>query len=156
MGRKLGKQRRRIVIDYFQPRSDWSLILMMRRSIALSLKGGTVAAFAAGRSSKASISNTSLPIYVGRLSTAKTQRRREFGFPIRAIHQPQLLPEATRKGDDDVKSEPRDWKIKMLYDGDCPLCMREVICCLVGCLKFFIPPVLSRLCVIIFVCRLIC
>lgn len=22
--------------------------------------------------------------------------------------------------------KPQNWKIKMLYDGDCPLCMREV------------------------------
>jgi predicted DCC family thiol-disulfide oxidoreductase YuxK len=26
----------------------------------------------------------------------------------------------------DKENKPVDWKIKMLYDGDCPLCMREV------------------------------
>ncbi|MQI72041.1 DUF393 domain-containing protein, partial [Escherichia coli] len=24
------------------------------------------------------------------------------------------------------EQSPKDWKIKMLYDGECPLCMREV------------------------------
>ncbi|XP_021292399.1 uncharacterized protein At5g50100, mitochondrial isoform X2 [Herrania umbratica] len=28
--------------------------------------------------------------------------------------------------DDDEQQSPQNWKIKMLYDGDCPLCMREV------------------------------
>ncbi len=26
----------------------------------------------------------------------------------------------------DAAAEPPRWEIKMLYDGDCPLCMREV------------------------------
>lgn len=31
------------------------------------------------------------------------------------------------------ESESSNWKVKMLYDGDCPLCMREV------CLYLFSP-----------------
>ncbi|OMO77525.1 putative thiol-disulfide oxidoreductase DCC protein [Corchorus capsularis] len=30
------------------------------------------------------------------------------------------------KTDEDEQQSPQNWKIKMLYDGDCPLCMREV------------------------------
>jgi len=33
-------------------------------------------------------------------------------------------PEISKKQKND---SPKDWKIKMLYDGDCPLCMREVL-----------------------------
>lgn len=32
--------------------------------------------------------------------------------------------DAPKKGYE--KQLPESWKIKMLYDGDCPLCMREV------------------------------
>lgn len=34
----------------------------------------------------------------------------------------------TPKRDEEMKQDNNDqnWKIKMLYDGDCPLCMREV------------------------------
>lgn len=31
-----------------------------------------------------------------------------------------------KKKKDEEESPPESWKIKMLYDGDCPLCMREV------------------------------
>ncbi|KAK4803641.1 hypothetical protein SAY86_003458 [Trapa natans] len=43
-------------------------------------------------------------------------------YPIRAIQ------EATAEAVNPKKEErsSQDWKIKMLYDGDCPLCMREV------------------------------
>jgi hypothetical protein len=36
--------------------------------------------------------------------------------------------ESSRETNVDAGKEPSDsnWKIKMLYDGDCPLCMREV------------------------------
>jgi len=36
--------------------------------------------------------------------------------------------ESSRETNVDAGKEPNDsnWKIKMLYDGDCPLCMREV------------------------------
>ncbi|XP_050221531.1 uncharacterized protein At5g50100, chloroplastic isoform X2 [Mercurialis annua] len=45
--------------------------------------------------------------------------------PIRAIHdQTAINPVATKKRDEE--QVPPNWKIKMLYDGDCPLCMREV------------------------------
>ncbi|XP_062116328.1 uncharacterized protein At5g50100, chloroplastic isoform X1 [Humulus lupulus] len=30
------------------------------------------------------------------------------------------------KKEDEESSSPENWRIKMLYDGDCPLCMREV------------------------------
>lgn len=48
-------------------------------------------------------------------------------------HQIRSIQEATadaitsQKGkEDNEQQSPQNWKIKMLYDGDCPLCMREV------------------------------
>lgn len=37
-----------------------------------------------------------------------------------------LDPVTPKKKKDEEGSPPESWKIKMLYDGDCPLCMREV------------------------------
>ncbi|TKY73467.1 mitochondrial protein [Spatholobus suberectus] len=42
---------------------------------------------------------------------------------IRAISEAAVEPAISRK---EQKESPKDWKIKMLYDGGCPLCMREV------------------------------
>ncbi|KAG5019742.1 hypothetical protein AAZX31_06G177000 [Glycine max] len=42
---------------------------------------------------------------------------------IRAISDATVEPEISKK---EQNESPKDWKIKMLYDGDCPLCMREV------------------------------
>ncbi|KAI8529000.1 hypothetical protein RHMOL_Rhmol12G0191900 [Rhododendron molle] len=46
-------------------------------------------------------------------------------YPIRAIHEATVNPVAPSK--DDVGKSPDNWKVKMLYDGECPLCMREVM-----------------------------
>ncbi|XP_061369643.1 uncharacterized protein At5g50100, chloroplastic [Gastrolobium bilobum] len=43
---------------------------------------------------------------------------------IRAISEAAVEPAISKKEGEEQFS--RDWKIKMLYDGDCPLCMREV------------------------------
>ncbi|XWS48122.1 hypothetical protein CRYUN_Cryun13aG0046000 [Craigia yunnanensis] len=50
-----------------------------------------------------------------------------FKYQIRAIQEAtaDTITSQTRKEDDEQQS-PQNWKIKMLYDGDCPLCMREV------------------------------
>lgn len=45
-------------------------------------------------------------------------------FSIRAINGTAVDPVAPKKDNWEPSSE--NWKIKMLYDGDCPLCMREV------------------------------
>ncbi|XP_052181335.1 uncharacterized protein At5g50100, chloroplastic [Diospyros lotus] len=45
-------------------------------------------------------------------------------FSIRAVHQVTADPVAPKREDEEQSSE--NWKIKMLYDGECPLCMREV------------------------------
>ncbi|KAG5035571.1 hypothetical protein AAZX31_04G163300 [Glycine max] len=42
---------------------------------------------------------------------------------VRAISEVAVEPEISKK---EQNESPKDWKIKMLYDGDCPLCMREV------------------------------
>lgn len=45
-------------------------------------------------------------------------------YPIRAVSGTAVDPVAPKK----EKEEPstKNWKVKMLYDGECPLCMREV------------------------------
>ncbi|XP_073159051.1 uncharacterized protein At5g50100, chloroplastic [Henckelia pumila] len=45
-------------------------------------------------------------------------------YPIRAVSGTAVDPVAPKK----EKKEPstENWKVKMLYDGECPLCMREV------------------------------
>lgn len=48
-----------------------------------------------------------------------------FKYQVRAIQGTSTDPVVTPlKNRDEPK--PQNWKIKMLYDGDCPLCMREV------------------------------
>ncbi|OWM65374.1 hypothetical protein CDL15_Pgr008964 [Punica granatum] len=44
------------------------------------------------------------------------------GYPIRAIQGATAEAAVPKK----EEMPPQDWKIKMLYDGECPLCMREV------------------------------
>ncbi|OIT04911.1 PREDICTED: uncharacterized protein At5g50100, mitochondrial [Nicotiana attenuata] len=46
-------------------------------------------------------------------------------YSIRAISGTTVDPVAPKK-DNAEQQSPENWKIKMLYDGDCPLCMREV------------------------------
>ncbi|CAM8920564.1 unnamed protein product [Rhodiola kirilowii] len=99
----------------------------------MALRGGVAAAACAGRYRASNRIN--LPIYLRTRYAncpAATSSRSQIGirFPIHAIHE--SVPEsttatitATQVKGDEVNSEP-DWKIKMLYDGDCPLCMREV------------------------------
>lgn len=50
-----------------------------------------------------------------------------FKYQIRAIQEVTADTVKSQKGkEDDEQNSPQNWKIKMLYDGDCPLCMREV------------------------------
>lgn len=50
-----------------------------------------------------------------------------FRFSIRAIQETTTDPITPMKGDNIGQSQSSpNWKVKMLYDGDCPLCMREV------------------------------
>ena len=50
-----------------------------------------------------------------------------FKYQIRAIQEATADTITPQKGkEDDEQQSPQNWKIKMLYDGDCPLCMREV------------------------------
>ncbi|GMY24589.1 hypothetical protein FCV25MIE_19831 [Fagus crenata] len=45
-------------------------------------------------------------------------------YPIHAISEATADPLTPKK--EDEEQSPQNWTIKMLYDGDCPLCMREV------------------------------
>ncbi|XP_019055085.1 PREDICTED: DEAD-box ATP-dependent RNA helicase 22 isoform X2 [Nelumbo nucifera] len=45
-------------------------------------------------------------------------------YRVHAIREVATEPKASATEDDNQSSQ--NWKIKMLYDGDCPLCMREV------------------------------
>ncbi|XP_038679333.1 uncharacterized protein At5g50100, chloroplastic isoform X2 [Tripterygium wilfordii] len=56
--------------------------------------------------------------------TPYTHYRSGFSHPIRAVHEATSDPITPKKTDEELS--PPNWKIKMLYDGDCPLCMREV------------------------------
>lgn len=47
-------------------------------------------------------------------------------YSIRAIQGATIDPVAPMKGEGDEEKSSQNWKVKMLYDGDCPLCMREV------------------------------
>lgn len=47
-----------------------------------------------------------------------------FKHQVRAIQGTSTDSVTPLKNRDEPKSQ--NWKIKMLYDGDCPLCMREV------------------------------
>ncbi|MED6134626.1 hypothetical protein PIB30_038721 [Stylosanthes scabra] len=50
-----------------------------------------------------------------------------FQWHIRAISEAAVEAASSKKeGEDHQSPNNKDWKIKMLYDGDCPLCMREV------------------------------
>lgn len=50
-----------------------------------------------------------------------------FRFSVRAIQEATNEPITPTKGSNEARLQsPPDWKVKMLYDGDCPLCMREV------------------------------
>ncbi|GAB2213211.1 hypothetical protein Droror1_Dr00021233 [Drosera rotundifolia] len=44
---------------------------------------------------------------------------------MRAVHGASVEPVVNEKRGDGEEGS-HDWKVKMLYDGDCPLCMREV------------------------------
>ncbi|KDP31142.1 hypothetical protein JCGZ_11518 [Jatropha curcas] len=67
-------------------------------------------------------SSYSHPLH-GRFSSNPTSQT-VFKYPIRAIHEATVDPVTSKK--QDKEQSPQKWKIKMLYDGDCPLCMREV------------------------------
>lgn len=50
-----------------------------------------------------------------------------FRFSVRAIQEATTDPITPTKVDNVGQSQSSpNWKVKMLYDGDCPLCMREV------------------------------
>lgn len=65
--------------------------------------------------------------YMNGVSLQLLRSSRDAGFQcqILAISRAAAEPAISKKEDKEEQS-PKDWKIKMLYDGDCPLCMREV------------------------------
>lgn len=50
-----------------------------------------------------------------------------FRYSVRAIQGTTVDPITPKKEENQNDYSQMNWKIKMLYDGDCPLCMREVI-----------------------------
>ncbi|XP_021911236.1 uncharacterized protein At5g50100, mitochondrial-like, partial [Carica papaya] len=66
---------------------------------------------------------SSRPLH-GQLLSPPISQRGGYKYPIRAVQGATADSVATRKKDEN--EVPQDWKIKMLYDGDCPLCMHEV------------------------------
>ncbi|KAJ4972695.1 hypothetical protein NE237_005869 [Protea cynaroides] len=53
----------------------------------------------------------------------RTRAGNEVKYLVRAIQEAAVDQKATAEKND---QSSQNWKIKMLYDGDCPLCMREV------------------------------
>lgn len=59
---------------------------------------------------------------------------------VRAIQEATTDPLVSKKSqNNESDTSSSNWKVKMLYDGDCPLCMREV--CLYPFLVFNLVPV---------------
>ncbi|XP_043703374.1 uncharacterized protein At5g50100, chloroplastic isoform X2 [Telopea speciosissima] len=58
-----------------------------------------------------------------RIPYLRTRPGNEVRYLVRAIQEAAVDQKVTNS-ENDQSSQP--WKIKMLYDGDCPLCMREV------------------------------
>ncbi|KAI3430004.1 uncharacterized protein J3R85_008515, partial [Psidium guajava] len=88
------------------------------------LRGAAAACI--GRHKNASLSLISIP---NRLLRKSPQRfspslQHQAGRSVRAIQGATAEPVAPKK--EHERQSLQDWKIKMLYDGDCPLCMREV------------------------------
>ncbi|KAG6633078.1 uncharacterized protein At5g50100, chloroplastic isoform X2 [Carya illinoinensis] len=100
----------------------------------MALRGAVAAACNVGGRQR-NTSLLSIPHYLGfkfnRLPSHPLHRFTAFPMhqpalrcPIRAVSEATANPVTPKK---EVGEEPPpNWKIKMLYDGDCPLCMREV------------------------------
>ncbi|KAI6682903.1 hypothetical protein NL676_028816 [Syzygium grande] len=91
----------------------------------MALRGA--AAVCIGRHKNASSSLISIPNGLLRRSPqgfGSSSLQHQAGRSVRAIQGAAVEPVVPKK--EDERQSLRDWKIKMLYDGDCPLCMREV------------------------------
>lgn len=84
------------------------------------------AAACIGRHKNAPLSLVSVPNRLLRRSPPGfgSPLQHQAGRSVRAIQGATAEPVAPKK--ENERQSPQDWKIKMLYDGDCPLCMREV------------------------------
>ncbi|KAL9249112.1 hypothetical protein AKJ16_DCAP02148 [Drosera capensis] len=80
-------------------------------------------------SSKSPLFNTHLPNHGLHLLSSSTHHhipKSGFGYySMRAVHGASVEPVVNEKRGDGKEGSDY-WKVKMLYDGDCPLCMREV------------------------------
>ncbi|XP_030458385.1 uncharacterized protein At5g50100, chloroplastic [Syzygium oleosum] len=109
---------------------DWNIVSIRQPLAAeeeprMALRGA--AAVCIGRHRNASSSLISIPSGLLRRSPqgfGSSSLQHQAGRSVRAIQGAAAEPVAPKK--EDERQSLRDWKIKMLYDGDCPLCMREV------------------------------
>ncbi|KAF2282894.1 hypothetical protein GH714_043314 [Hevea brasiliensis] len=100
-----------------------------RREKKKALRGAAIACTSARKLNHPS-SMLSIPRYLG-LSCSVCRVNIDgffagFNYSIRAIHEATVDPITTKKQGEE-EQPPQNWNIKMLYDGDCPLCMREVM-----------------------------
>ncbi|XVE57085.1 hypothetical protein DITRI_Ditri04bG0063700 [Diplodiscus trichospermus] len=59
--------------------------------------------------------------------TSRLNYKAGFNYQIRAIQEATAdTIKSQKEKEDDEQQSRQNWQIKMLYDGDCPLCMREV------------------------------
>ncbi|KAK8656164.1 hypothetical protein V6N13_108721 [Hibiscus sabdariffa] len=103
----------------------------------MALRVAAIAGACIGRQRTTPFSLSSSPFFMVRSHHFPSQPLQRFasipnykpGFKnqIRAIQEATADPITSQKGkEDDEQKSQQNWKIKMLYDGDCPLCMREV------------------------------
>ncbi|GMH01308.1 hypothetical protein Nepgr_003147 [Nepenthes gracilis] len=93
-------------------------VIYIRRKASPSLLSATSALF------RTEIANSSRQQLPGLLLPYPHGAKAGFRYSLRAINDATVEPVTLKK--DDEGKYPQNWKIKMLYDGDCPLCMREV------------------------------
>ncbi|XP_010678698.2 uncharacterized protein At5g50100, chloroplastic [Beta vulgaris subsp. vulgaris] len=97
--------------------------MALRSAISIGRRAGTNPVFL----SATSVFGTSKSLTLFQRSIPFHETKHDFRHSIRAFQGATLDP-ITPKKDEEEKNQDYDhnWKIKMLYDGDCPLCMREV------------------------------
>ncbi|KAM1209796.1 hypothetical protein ACFX2J_015286 [Malus domestica] len=121
-----------LLVPKSQSQELW-IWLQKEEEEAMAMKAAASACKIGGRQRNPSLS--SIPLSLQQLKVHQIHRPQSF---ISApIHQPGFKSSAraisgaaadpmTPKKENDQEQTPQNWKIKMLFDGDCPLCMREV------------------------------
>ncbi|KAL3655316.1 hypothetical protein CASFOL_001102 [Castilleja foliolosa] len=95
--------------------------MAFRGAISAGRQQANASLFSASRYLRTTSNNVSASHLLPRSTNPFTHYQSGVKFSIRAINGTSVDPLAPKK-----EQSSDNWKIKMLYDGDCPLCMREV------------------------------